>query len=214
MLLQSGTRGKELADPLLAQRWAFGLVSFALADDCLAHLRAPFGDHKALGVQQSVYRMHQSHVGPSQALAHPMERVAIWRSDRRRRHKTPRGPRPRCAKAFGRTPVVLVRLHRGLHKLGRPECDCMGRCTASLSPGRRPATGLQTAEPWGQCGAAGHQGSAGEAFAPDDLAPLRHPAPGQEPLGDGHAESAKMGLHRTRLLGLHGCTGLDIILAH
>jgi hypothetical protein len=27
-------------------------------------------------------------------------------------------------------------------------------------------------------------------------------------------ERAKMGFHRTRLLGLHGCTGLEIILAH
>jgi hypothetical protein len=67
---------------------------------------------------------------------------------------------------------------------------------------------------FGQCGDEGHQGIAGEAFAQDDLAPLIHPNNVKEPLCDVNSEYAHMGFHRTRLLWLHGFTGLEIILAH
>ena len=48
-----------------------------LADDCLAQLRHPFGDHHPIFVPQPVYLMHQSRAGPSQALAYTMKRLAI-----------------------------------------------------------------------------------------------------------------------------------------
>jgi hypothetical protein len=171
LLLQSGTLVNALAAHLLAQRRECGLVGLELADDCLAKLRHPFGDHNAICVQPSVSLMHQRRASPSQALAHPMERLDIVLLDVLRRHKTHRGPRHRFAHAFGIAHVVFVRLNRGFDKLGGHEFDFMMMCTESSSPVMRPATGLHTDEHGGQCGDEGHQGIAGEAFAQDDLAP-------------------------------------------
>ena len=99
-------------------------------------------------------------------------------------------------------------------QLGRHAFDCMVMCTAPPSPGMRSATGLHTAEHWGQCGDTEPQGLAGEALAQDDLAPLVHPDNVKEPLCDVNAQYAHMVFHGTRLLWLNGFTGLEIILAH
>jgi hypothetical protein len=47
-LLQTGTRGNELPEQLLAQGRAGGLCGLKRTDDCLAQRRHPWGDHQAL----------------------------------------------------------------------------------------------------------------------------------------------------------------------
>ena len=126
-----------------------------LADDCLAQLRHPFGDHHPIFVPQPVYLMHQSRAGPSQALAYTMKRLVIVLVVFLRRHKTHGGPRHRFANACGITPGIFAcYLTEGLTNYGAMSLTCMVMCTEPSSPKlHAPPQASKIGEHRGQCGA-------------------------------------------------------------
>src|SRR6266478_4142238 len=207
--LQSGKLLNQLPKHLLAQGSELVLFGLKLTDHGLTKLRHPFGDHDPILVQQPVHFMHQG-----RPLAHAMEGLDVLLVDVLDRHKTHSGPRHRFRDALGIAAVVFVRLDIRLHELGCHALHLVAMLAEASHPVMRTATGFYADAYRGQLRQKGHQVMPGQALAQDDLASLIHSHRVKHALCNVDPEYAHLWFHWTRLLWLHGCTDLALIVAH
>src|SRR6266851_1578775 len=147
-------------------------------------------------------------------LAHAIEGLDVLLVDVLDRHKTHSGPRHRFRDALGIAAVVFVRLDIRLHELGCHELHLVAMLAEASRPVMRTATGFYADEYRGQLRQKGHQVMPGQALAQDDLASLIHSHRVKHALCNVDPEYAHLWFHWTRLLWLHGCTDLALIVAH
>ena len=108
----------------------------------------------------------------------------------------------------------LKRITVRLDELGCHALDLVAMLAKASRPVMRAAAGFHADAYRGQLGATGHQVMAGQTLAIHDVAPVIHPHGVKHALGDSDPEDVHLVLHGTRLLWLHGCTALELIVAH
>jgi hypothetical protein len=111
-----------------------------------------------------------------------MQRLEILLVHLLDRDKTHGRPRHRFANGFGIGWIILVRLHIGLHKLGRNEFHGMAMRAEPACPIMRPATGFHPDDCRGQLGDIWHQRVPRQTFSQHDIPRVIHPHEVKNPL--------------------------------